>query len=1087
MRLPSLIPPGAREPDVVTLDESQASVVAWRGPGMCVVLGSPGTGATTALTHAAAARLPEVGASRVLVIGRDRDGVRRLRSGIAALARGGALPTVTTFHGLAYALVRRGVQADPDGVLPRLLSGAEEDVRIRDLLRGAIDDGDLPWPDDLLSATATLGFANDLRALLARARELELSPRQIDGVAERSQVPAWASLGLLAQIESEVMALEGVVDYTRLLEMATVAATSWPGDLRFIYVDEFHEAGPLQRRLLQALGTGSTATLVAADPDVAAFAFRGADRLGALHLIDSARAEVIVLDRIHSGGGDIRRAYAGARRQPAMPGLRASIVRAYRHPSPEPDLPATHVDVLSHDSWSDMAAWVADDLRRRHLGLHGDLGMHSEHGEGVSWDSMAIITRSTSHIDSVRRALESVGVPVSVDAADIPLQREPAVAVLLGAVTAALAPQEMSPRAAIDLLTGPLIGLDAADVRVLARALRARTRIRHPGSAVPAGTQLLRDEFAAAALGGPADDESLESRARVVHDRVLTAGGLLRAIRDRAEAGAPPGEVVWQAWSGALQDADSDAWPERLRRAALAGHAPSSHDVDAVMALLATAERLSDRYAGVVGIRGLLAALRGQRIPAERVSHHQSGSPAVSLLTAHRSVGRSWDHVVILGAQEGAWPPALGGSSVLRLVEWESLAQGIHPVGSASALRDAAAERLAQERRLFALAVSRARLTLTVATVDSHGDDQPSRFVDDMGVAPQRRPGRPARPRTLDGLVAQLRSTAQDPLSSSDLRTAAAHRLAALAEATDDAGASLAPRADPATWWGLAEVTPGVTPIRPADRPVSLSGSGLAALRGCPLRWFLGRIVHAEGPRGRAMAIGSIVHVLAERAARGEIVAEPSSLLDEVDRVWAELAFDASWEADAERDEVAAALGRLCAYLSGSPRRMLAVEQDFLVTIPLRTPIEATGDTEYVARGAIDRIEIDADGRVHLIDFKTARRPPTGPEVSMDPQLGLYQQAVHHGALADVAADADCAGAALVQLRYDARGSAGEPKVQEQPGLGTGVVPWMDDDVTAAIVRIRSEDFPAIPSSECRTCAYRVACPAQSEGREVAR
>ena len=186
MRAPVLLPSEPREPQVMTLDEAQARVVAWRGPGMCVVLGSPGTGATTALTHAAAARLGEVDASQVLVIGRDRDGVRRLRAGIAALTRGGALPTATTFHGLAYALVRRYVQGDADGVLPRLLSGAEEDVRIRDLLRGAIDDGDLPWPDDLLAATATLGFANDLRALLARARELQMSPRQIDMLAERS-------------------------------------------------------------------------------------------------------------------------------------------------------------------------------------------------------------------------------------------------------------------------------------------------------------------------------------------------------------------------------------------------------------------------------------------------------------------------------------------------------------------------------------------------------------------------------------------------------------------------------------------------------------------------------------------------------------------------------------------------------------------------------------------------------------------------------------------------------------------------------------------------------------------------------------
>ena len=69
----------------------------------------------------------------------------------------GALPTVTTFHGLAYSLVRRTTGPGPDAAMPRLLSGAEEDARIRDLLRGAIADGDLPWPDDLLAASATLG------------------------------------------------------------------------------------------------------------------------------------------------------------------------------------------------------------------------------------------------------------------------------------------------------------------------------------------------------------------------------------------------------------------------------------------------------------------------------------------------------------------------------------------------------------------------------------------------------------------------------------------------------------------------------------------------------------------------------------------------------------------------------------------------------------------------------------------------------------------------------------------------------------------------------------------------------------------
>ena len=57
---------------------------------------------------------------------------------------------------------------------PRLMSGAEEDVRIRELLRGAVADGSIDWPEDLIGALPTLGLANEVRAVLARARELGL-------------------------------------------------------------------------------------------------------------------------------------------------------------------------------------------------------------------------------------------------------------------------------------------------------------------------------------------------------------------------------------------------------------------------------------------------------------------------------------------------------------------------------------------------------------------------------------------------------------------------------------------------------------------------------------------------------------------------------------------------------------------------------------------------------------------------------------------------------------------------------------------------------------------------------------------------
>lgn len=1057
------------------LDPAQERVAAWRGPGTCVVLGSPGTGATTAIVESVAARLADVPAARLLVVARDRDAVRRMRAAIASRVPSSALPTVTTFHGLAYSLVRRTTRPGPGTSMPRLLSGAEEDARIRDLLRGAIADGDVPWPADLLAATATLGFANDLRAMLARARELGLDPDELDAIGRDAAVPAWQSLGRLAEIDAEVMALEGVIDYGGLLDMAIEAAGAWPGELAHVYVDDFHEAGPLQRRLLRALTAPGTATLVAADPDVAAYGFRGGDRLGAIRLIDEAQAEVIVLDRVHGGAGDIRAAYDRVRRQPALPGLAAAHLRAYRQPQDDPRAVRGSVEVIAHDTWGDLVAWLADDLRRRHLG--------STDAGPVPWGDMAVIARSTSHLESVRRALAAAGVPVAMAAADIPLPDEPAVATLLAAASAAIAPERVGARDAVDLITGPLLALDPADLRLLARALRERHRAAHPGRPAPAGADLVRD-LLVAAITDPGAAREVLGAAGAAHDRVVSLGRLLASVRDTADSGATPAEVLWQAWAGAVPDPAGLGWPERLRRAALAGHAASGHDIDAVLALFATAERLSDRYAGVVGIRGLLAALEGQRVAAERVSAAAPTTPAVALLTAHVSVGRRWDHVVIVGAQEGTWPPALAGSSALRLPEWEATVTGTGTPEASTALRAAAADRMAQERRLFALAVSRADSRLTVATVSSDAE-HPSRFVDDLGVDSRHRPGRPARALTIDGLVARLRTVAQDPDRSPGLRRAAQQRLATLADAVDDAGVPLAPRADPRTWWGVAEPTEGVAAVRAVDRPVALSGSGLAVLQGCPLRWFLSRVVRAEGPRGRALAIGSLVHVMAERAARGEIPADPQAMLAEIDRVWAELPFDAPWEAQAEREEVAAALTRLCAYLRTADEA-IAVEREFHVSIPITG--DAPGgavDEAVVLRGAIDRVEITGDGRVRLIDFKTARTPPSGPAVESDRQLATYQLAVQHGALADLVPEARLSGAALVQLRVEDRHAPGHPKVQEQSALDAADDAWLIDDIAAAIARVRSEDFPAVVSDDCRTCPYAIACPAQPEGREA--
>lgn len=1053
------------------LDPAQAEVAA-HGAGPLLVLGAPGTGKSTALVESVLARLAAgVPAERILVLAFGRSGARDLRDHLAARTAGGAVPTVTTFHSFAYALVTRAAAQDPDAVLPRLLSGAEEDVRVRDLLLGAVEDGAIDWPEQLAVALPTLGLANDVRAFLARTRELGLGAADLEHAADALGHDTWRALALFADIEDEVMALEGVIDYSRLIALAThVAASDEAAALRAsltcIYVDDAHEADPLQVRLLEAL---ATPTLVAfADPDVSVYGFRGADREAVARLLGE---RVIVLERAHRGGVHLRSAIASVQRGTSLAALPADVLRRYRAPAPGAD--DDDVAVLSFDSPGDLAAHIGRDLRERHVA-------------GLDWHRMAVLARGQGDIEVMRRGLEMAGVPVRVMSDDVPLRAEPAVAVLLSALEAALDPRTLTPTTAVDIVSGPIGAIDPLDLRILMRALRQAHRSAHPQAAAPGGTTLLAEELRRIIESEegtkPTDvvDEAAPTLARV-HE----LGRLLGRAREQGLAGAVPGEILWTLWAGEGRSGTVRAWPERLRRAALAGHRPSSHDLDAVSALFDAAERFSDRYAGVVGAPAFLASLSSQRVPAESVSARGVDDDAVVIATAHLAVGRSWDHVVIVGAQEGAWPSLRGRSSILHVEQLDGLARGTAFDVHALARQEAAAQ-VAEDRRLFALALSRARRSACVAVVASEQmtGDQPSRFVDDLRLSARHLPGRPARPLTLDGVIAELRSVAQDPSASEGLRVEAARRLAALAD-LDEAGDRLAPLADPAAWWGVCERTVGVSPVRPSDEPIALSASALDGLQTCPRRWFLQREAHADAPRSGALSFGSIVHALAEAVARGELPADPDVLEARADLVWAHLPFDAPWHAASERAALREVIRRLCDYHRSSERTVLAAEQRFEVALP----IDAHGiDSTVVVRGAIDRVEVDDDGRAFAVDLKTGKDAPSDVSVADHAQLAVYQAVILAGGLDAVAgAPVEPGGASLVQLRFDDRHSPGSPKVQEQPALAVGDVREAPivDALRDAVVQVRAESFPAVPSGECRRCAFSRNCPAQSPAGEV--
>ncbi|MDA5286697.1 UrvD/REP family ATP-dependent DNA helicase, partial [Streptomyces sp. Isolate_45] len=619
---------------------------------------------------------------------------------------------------------------------------------------------------------------------------------------------------------------------------------------------------------------------------------------------------------------------------------------------------------------------------------------------------------------------------------------------------------------ALTLLGSPLGGMDAADLRRLGRALR--------------------DEERAAGVTAPAPSDVLLARALAeperltAHDPAYARGAqrlglLLRKARELLQGGGTAEEALWALWDGT-------PWPQRLERGARRGGAAgrnADRDLDAVCALFDNAARAEERTGGR-GALNFLEQLEAEDIAADTLTTRAVRRDAVTLMTAHRSKGLEWGLVVIAGVQEGLWPDLRRRGSLLE-------ADRIGRDGLAEPLTPGAL--LAEERRLFYVAATRARHRLVVTAVKAPAEDgdQPSRFLTELGVTPKDVTGRPRRPLAVPALVAELRATTVDPDASEALRDAAARRLARLAALTDDDDRPLVPAAHPQRWWGLYEPTLSTVPLRDRDRPVALSGSALDQLANtCSLQWFLGREVKADAPSTAAQGFGNVVHVLADEVASGRTPADLAVLMERLDSVWDALAFDAPWKSRQEKDNARAALERFLRWhtTDRGGRASVATEHDFDVTLD-------AGEYAVRIRGSMDRVEADPQGRAYVVDFKTGKAAPTKDEVARHPQLAVYQLAVREGAVDEVfdGLRPEPGGAELVQLRQDAAkkdGGDGIPKIQAQQPLQEGTSgEWVGDLLATAAGRVLDERFAPATGEHCGRCSFRSACSARPEGRQT--
>jgi superfamily I DNA/RNA helicase/RecB family exonuclease len=1013
--------------------------------GVVRVLGGAGTGKSSLLIHTAAAHIaagtdPE---SVLLLTGSARLGTQARAAITSALLSAGDRsvvrePLVRTVHSYAFAVLRLAAQRNGDPP-PRLITSSEQDGIIRELLAGDLEDGDasaVAWPRKLRPALSTVGFATELRDLLARCTERGVDPVELQRIGRRAGRPEWLAAGQFAQAYEQIMLLRSAVGMAApqatvpalgAAELVGAALEAFAIDadllaaerarLKLLLVDDAQHLDPQAARLVRLLSAGAELAVIAGDPNQSVFGYRGADP--ALLRGDEP---AIILTESRRCAPAIAEAITGvARRLPGADAGRALTAAG-------PDGPAGSVAVRIAASPHAEAALIADALRRAHL------------VDGVPWSQMAVVVRSVPRLGApLGRSLAAAGVPVDLPQPNAPLTEQPAVQALLTVLDATA--QGLDGDRALSLVTGPIGRVDPVSLRQLRRALR-----RADGPQPPREFPDLLVE---------ALNRGTESLSTELARPLRRIQAVLKAARRSVDERKDPRYTLWQAWHrSGLQR----RWLTASERGGAAG-AQADRDLDAVTALFDVAEQYVTRTAGAT-LRGLVdhVSALGQP-PAPRDARPEAD--AVAVLSAHSALGREWDFVVVAGLQEGLWPNMIPRGGVLATQQLVDIMDGVAtPDDRGLSTR---APLLAEERRLLIAAMGRARSRLLVTAVDSdNGDDSmlPSSFCYELAaLATDPGPDDPApvaAPRVLApaALVGRLRAVVCAAPGAVDdaVRACAAAQLARLAAAGVTG-------ADPTQWYGLTPLSSD-EPLWCGDHMVTLSPSTLQTLSDCPLRWLLERHGGTDGRDVRS-AVGSLLHALVAGSGKTE-----NQMLNELEKVWDKLPFDSQWYS---RNELARHQAMLSTFARWRER-----SRHELTEVGTEVDVDGEVAPDVRLRGRLDRLERDSAGRLVVVDIKTGKSPVTKDDARRHAQLAMYQLAVAEGLLPQGESPG---GGRLVYLGKTSAGGATE---RQQDALTPDTRTEWRERVQQAAAATAGPQFLARINDNCAHCPVRSMCPAQA-------
>jgi DNA helicase-2/ATP-dependent DNA helicase PcrA len=398
---------------------------------------------------------------------------------------------------------------------------------------------------------------------------------------------------------------------------------------------------------------------------------------------------------------------------------------------------------------------------------------------------------------------------------------------------------------------------------------------------------------------------------------------------------------------------------------------------------------------------------------------------AVQLMTVHSAKGLEFPHVFVLRLAKGDFP------SRPRAPVFEfppALMKEEKPDGDFQ---------VQEERRLFYVAITRARQNLTLSTVVNKRK-KPSPFLEDFLMHPKIQKFDAVQSAPSVRVPPSLEITGPAPFS------------------TDPYQLFGPDRENEKAYSRVALWAKSFHPPRP--EPLQLSVSAIDTYERCPLKYMFQYMWGLRGGPHAQMTFGNVMHTTVKELV-GEIQKGRAMSFDEVIAVY-EREWSAAGYADDyhERQYRRAGREQLQAFYnsySQAPADVLYQEKRF--ELPLEHEIVVTGRMDQV-----NRIE---HGGIEIVDYKTGR-PRDEKKATDDLQLSVYALAAQN-----------VLGLTPTRLIfYNLTNNQSIATSRDAKALAA-----TRQKITLVADQIRAGEFPARPGYACAFCDFKAVCPAHEQ------